>query len=126
MVEFTKNGNTVTLEADQDKYNAKGEDMLGSFSVGEWVTIRIECYPATEDNGLDYPQLKIWINEILVDVSDNYIGKGTTEPNNTSYAQTEIYSLMSSASIVYFDETFTSREEKEFDAFDDEISDSRG
>ena len=126
MLEFTKNGDEITIEADQDKYNAKGEDYLGSFKAGEWVTIRVECYPASEDDDFDTPQLKIWIDEVLVDISDNYIGKGTTEPNYASYAQVEVYTLMSASATAYFDNTFASKEEKVFDVFDEEISDSRG
>ena len=126
MLEFTKNGDVITIEADQDKYSASGEDYLGSFKAGEWATVRVECYPATEDDDFDTPQLKIWIDEVLVDISENYIGKGKTEPNYASYAQVELYSLMSASATVYFDNTFTSKEEKVFDVFDEEISDSRG
>ena len=126
MLEFTKNGNTITIEADQDKYSAKGEDLLGSFSAGEWVTIRVECYPAGEDTDFDEPQLKIWIDDVLTAVSSNYIGKGTTDPVYATFSQVEFYTLLKAEGTAYFDNTFVSREAKEFDEYDEEISDSRG
>ena len=68
----------------------------------------------------------MWIDELFVGVSDNYFGKGKSEPSYTTFSQVEFYALVSAEGSSYFDNTFISREEKEFDAFDATISDSRG
>ena len=125
MLEFTKNGNVVTIEADQDKYSGSGEDKIGSFETDTWTLIRVECYPVDEDAGVYTPMLKIWIDNELTDVSDNYVGKGKTEPSTSSFNEVQIYTLMSASGTSYFDDTFVSREEKAFDESDESISDSR-
>jgi hypothetical protein len=125
MLEFTKNGNTVMIEADQDAGKSAGEEFLGEFDVDTWVTIRVECYPANDETELSTPELKLWLDGELVAVSENYIGYGKTEPADVGFTQVQVYTLMSASGTSYFNDTFISKEDKVFDENDDSITDSR-
>ena len=125
MLEFTKLGNTVMVEADQDASKSAGEEFLCEFDVDTWVTIRVECYPANDDTGLTLPELKMWLDGELVAVSENYIGFGKSAPQDSDFTQVQIYTLMSATGTSYFDNTFISKEDKVFDEYDETVADSR-
>jgi hypothetical protein len=125
MLEFTKSGSTVKIEADQDATTGAGEEFLGEFDVDTWITIRIECYPANDETGLTIPELKLWLDGELVAVSENYIGFGKRAPSDLGFTQVQIYMLMSASGTSYFDNTFISKEDKIFDEYDDSLADSR-
>lgn len=126
MIALTKSGTDVTVTVDPDAHSSKGDDTVSTkISVDTWTKLRIECYIPEEGTGVTQPKIKIWIDDELVLVSDKYIGYNAGTPVKVGFTGVKLYALRGANTYIYMDDTFISKEDKEFDAYDESISDSR-
>lgn len=87
------------------------------FNIGEWANVRVEYYAADEEEDI---RVKIYINDNLIAISDNYYGhptSGVGEPVR-DFGTVEFYALQNSDMTVYFDNILAKRVDKTFDLSD--------
>ena len=123
---LNKSGNTITVKDIPSTSHNSGQKVIGTFAADEWHRIRFEFYVYNENtNNLASPMTKFWIDEVLVTVSDMYVGIDTGKTPTSNYQLVQMYAMKVPRSIVYFDNCFFSTADKEYDPYDDTISDYR-
>ena len=127
MIALFKDGNTIKVTVEPNAQRGNDEILMGTFSTDEWHTIRFEVY--VPEDGNDYvkrPEVKVWIDSEYMGTCEKYLGYNLGNAFSYGYTNVKFYALRNPETYVYLDNIFASIEDKNFDANDDTISDSRG
>ena len=124
-----KNGNKIDIIEATSTSNAGTFNTVASVDMDEWFRLRVEYYPATEDDpdSPEIPSAKIWVNDDVFYTSEGvyYGSHDSTTEAYFGYDTLNIYALKSPSIYMYLDNCFFSCENKAFDIDDDSITDSR-
>ncbi|MBQ7387199.1 MAG: hypothetical protein IJW03_03435 [Clostridia bacterium] len=125
MLEMKLEGEEIVINDRSKLNNVTTRNEIARVSVDEWHRIRVEQYRYdAEENGIDSPKMKIWIDKEFYGVSENcYYWSGGTTSN--AYGEVSILSLKTPYTHVYFDNVFCSTENKIYNPNDATISDFR-
>ncbi len=128
MIVLRKTANGVNILEKTTTGSDSLSNLITSAGLDKWFTLRVEYYTVEEDSD-DVPHAKVWLNEELVYTSDNvYFGLTQTSSDATpflGYERLNIRLLKDPTVCMYLDNCFFSRENKDFDANDTDITDSR-
>ena len=104
MIMLTKSGEKVKITDNAATNTALAYTILGYATTDTWFKIRAEYYVDCEENGIETPKMKIYIDDEYVCTSENYFGsnKDNPSPKNT-YKEVNMLSPKKSYSYVYID-----------------------
>ena len=106
MIMFTKNGDKVRItdNATTSSTGAKYTN-IAEVSTDEWFKLRVEYYLNCEQNGLEAPRIKVYLNGDYVLTSDNFYNSHNDDatPKN-NYGKVTMFSPKASSSCMYLDD----------------------
>ncbi len=128
MIALKKNVDSIDIVELTTTGSDAVSNVVKTVDLNKWFKLRIEYY-TVEDDSDDVPHAKIWVDESLVYTSSGmYYGvnkDGTEATPYFGYSKVNIWTLKTPSLYMYLDNCFFACENKDFDATDDTITDSR-
>ena len=122
MIMFTKDGNKIRI-TDNATTSATGKyyTNIAEVETDKWFTVRIEYYlNGEEQNALDVPKIKVFINGEYVLTSENFYGshESGAVPKN-KFDEVTVFSPKATTSYMYLDNCYFAAIDKEYVAEED-------
>lgn len=117
------NDGTVTIG--DDRNGSKVEKEFGKVSMDTWFRLTVQLYVPSEDNGIDSPKIKVWIDEKYCGESDNFYDKNGNGVFVEGYTFVKLWSMKRGDTDIYFDNCYFAAENIYYEESNETFEDVR-